>query len=46
MFAPPLRGMLFFIATPEQYTMNGPFYWKMLFLMLAGGDFLYLTVKA
>jgi uncharacterized membrane protein len=41
-----VTGMLFFIATPEQYTMNGPFYWKMLFLMLAGGDFLYLTVKA
>lgn len=41
-----LTGMLFFVATPEQYTMNGPFYWKMIFLMLAGGDFLYLTVKA
>ena len=37
-------GMLFFISTSEQYTANGPFYWKMLFLMLAGGNFLYLTV--
>ena len=41
-----MTGMTFFVATPEQYTMNGPFYWKMIFLMLAGGDFLYLTVKA
>jgi hypothetical protein len=39
-------GMIFFVATPEQYTANGPFYWKMIFLMIAGADFLYLTVKA
>lgn len=37
-------GMIFFISTSEQYTANGPFYWKMLFLMLAGLNFLYLTV--
>lgn len=37
-------GMIFFISTPEQYTANGPFYWKMLFLVLAGLNFLYLTV--
>ena len=37
-------GMIFFISTAEQYTANGPFYWKMLFLVLAGLNFLYLTV--
>ena len=37
-------GMLFFIGTPEQYTTNIPFYWKMGFLMAAGANLLYLTV--
>lgn len=39
-----MTGMMFFISTSEQYTQNGPFYWKMLFLMIAGANFLYLTV--
>ena len=39
-----LTGMLFFIAMPTQYTENGPFYWKMLFLVAAGANFLYVTV--
>jgi hypothetical protein len=37
-------GMLFAIAAPEQYTSNGPFYWKIFFLMIAGANLLYLTV--
>jgi hypothetical protein len=39
-----ITGMLFFIAAPEQYTENGPFLWKILCLMIAGVDLLYLTV--
>jgi hypothetical protein len=39
-----ITGMLFFIAAPEQYTENGPFLWKILCLMIAGADLLYLTV--
>ena len=39
-----VTGMLFFISAPEQYTANGPFYWKVVFLGLAGVNFLYLTV--
>jgi uncharacterized membrane protein len=39
-----VTGMLFFIATPEQYTANNPFYWKILFLMAAGVNLLYITV--
>ena len=37
-------GMLFFIAAAHQYINNGPFYWKIVFLMLAGANLLYLTV--
>lgn len=39
-----VTGMLFFIAAPEQYTTNAPFLWKVLCLMVAGVDLLYLTV--
>ena len=39
-----MTGMLFFISAPEQYTANAPFYWKVVFLGLAGVNFLYLTV--
>jgi hypothetical protein len=39
-----VTGMLFFIAAPEQYTANAPFFWKMICLMVAGVDLLYLTV--
>jgi len=39
-----MTGMLFFIAAANQYTQNVAFYWKVLFLGLAGAHFLYLTV--
>lgn len=39
-----VTGMVFFISTPEQYTANVPFYWKISFMMIAGANFLYLTV--
>jgi uncharacterized membrane protein len=37
-------GMMFFISAPDQYTENVSFYWKVLFLLIAGVDLLYLTV--
>jgi hypothetical protein len=39
-----ITGMLFFIGQPKQYIDSAPFYWKVLFLMIAGANFLYLTV--
>ena len=39
-----LTGMLFFIGTPEQYTKNLAFHWKMIFMVLAGLNVLYFTV--
>jgi hypothetical protein len=39
-----VTGMLFFVGAPGQYTENVPFYWKVVFLMIAGANFLYLTV--
>jgi hypothetical protein len=39
-----ITGMLFFIGQPGQYVNNVPFYWKVAFLMIAAGNFLYLTV--
>jgi hypothetical protein len=39
-----ITGMLFFIGQPSQYTESAPFYWKVVFLMIAGANFLYLTV--
>jgi hypothetical protein len=39
-----LTGMMFFIATPEQYTKNIAFYWKMLLVVLAGINVLYFTL--
>jgi uncharacterized membrane protein len=39
-----VTGMLFFIGASDQYTENVPFYWKVVFLMVAGVDLLYLTV--
>ena len=39
-----ITGMLFFIAAASQYTENIAFYWKVVFLALAGAHFLYLTV--
>jgi hypothetical protein len=39
-----ITGMLFFIGQPRQYIESAPFYWKVVFLMIAGANFLYLTV--
>jgi hypothetical protein len=39
-----VTGMLFFIGQPTQYIDSAPFYWKVVFLMIAGANFLYLTV--
>ena len=39
-----ITGMLFFVGQPGQYSDSAPFYWKVVFLMIAGANFLYLTV--
>ena len=39
-----ITGMLFFVGQPRQYLDSAPFYWKIVFLMIAGANFLYLTV--
>ncbi len=39
-----ITGMLFFIGQPGQYIDSSPFYWKIVFLVIAGANFLYLTV--
>jgi hypothetical protein len=39
-----ITGMLFFVGQPGQYAQSGVFYWKVGFLMIAGANFLYLTV--
>jgi hypothetical protein len=39
-----ITGMLFFIGQPGQYVTNAPFLWKVVLLVLTGGNFLYLTV--
>jgi hypothetical protein len=36
--------MMFYIATPKGYTTNVVFYWKLIFLLIAAADLLYLTV--
>ena len=38
-----VSGMMWVISTPEQYSSNISFFWKMGFLMLAGLNLLYLT---
>ena len=38
-----ITGMLFFVAKPEQYTYNLAFQLKVVFLLLAGGNLLFLT---
>lgn len=37
-------GMLFFIAATDQYVQNVAFFWKIVFIGLAGAHFLYITV--
>ena len=39
-----VTGMLFVIGQPRQYMDSAPFYWKVLLMLLAGANFLYLTV--
>ena len=41
---PHLWCMFFFIAASEQYTQNVAFHWKVILLMLAGANYLVLTV--
>jgi hypothetical protein len=36
--------MCYFIATPDQYTKNVSFYWKIALMMLAGVNAIYFTV--
>jgi len=39
-----ITGMLFFVGQPGQYVNSTPFHWKVVFLVVAGANFLYLTV--
>jgi hypothetical protein len=39
-----ITGMFFFIAASEQYTQNVSFHWKVILLVLAGVNYLVLTV--
>src|SRR5262245_22340600 len=39
-----ITGMFFFVGQPAQYAASSPFYWKVIFLVIAGVNFLYLTV--
>jgi hypothetical protein len=39
-----VTGMFFFVGQAPQYTASSLFYWKIVFLMIAGANFLYLTV--
>jgi uncharacterized membrane protein len=36
-----ITGMMFFVATPGQYVDNVAFYWKLVFILLAGANTLY-----
>jgi hypothetical protein len=39
-----VTGMLFFVASPDQYDGNIAFVWKIMLVMLAGANALYFTV--
>ena len=39
-----VTGMLFFVASPDQYDQNMAFVWKMILVMLAGANALYFTL--
>lgn len=39
-----VTGMMFVTGTPEQYGLNVSFLWKIVFLMVAGLNLLYITV--
>ncbi|MGD0909097.1 MAG: choice-of-anchor D domain-containing protein [Candidatus Acidiferrales bacterium] len=37
-------GMCYWVAAPYQYTLNTVFYWKVVFMMVAGINAIYLTL--
>ena len=37
-------GMLFFVASPDQYDTNQAFHWKLALILIAGANALYFTV--
>jgi uncharacterized membrane protein len=39
-----LTGMCYWVAAPYQYTLNPVFYWKIMFIMAAGINAIYLTL--
>lgn len=39
-----ITGMFFVVGQPGQYVDSAPFLWKIVFLVIAGANFLYLTV--
>ena len=39
-----VTGMMFFVANHSQYVANSAFHWKMVLMLLAGVNFLYVTV--
>jgi len=39
-----VTGMLFFLASPEQYTQNAAFVWKIGLILIAGATLLYPTM--
>lgn len=38
-----VTGMMWVIATPDQYLANVSFFWKILLLLIAGGNLIYMT---
>src|SRR5207302_6746191 len=40
-----VTGILFFVASPDQYDQNVAFIWKMILVMLAGANALYFTLS-
>jgi uncharacterized membrane protein len=39
-----LTGLCYWVAAPYQYTLNPVFYWKIMFIMAAGINAIYLTL--
>ena len=39
-----VTGMMFFVASPDQYAHNIAFVWKLALIMLAGANALYFTL--
>ena len=40
-----VTGMLFFLASPDQYTQNGAFFWKLALIVTGGLTLLYATIS-